>query len=110
MAKFIDEAGKRYGELFVAQYVNGGKPTGAVWECKCDCGGIRYVTGRELRHGSVLNCGKEHHKKRKRKDIINEVGNKYGNLTVIEIDTVKTDADIGISITLRYWNVVDLQM
>jgi len=34
-----------------------GTGTGAVWECKCDCGALVTVSARALREGKK-NCGK----------------------------------------------------
>lgn len=72
-----DEAGKRYGRLTVLGYAGAGKFNRALWLCRCDCGVEKIVTGHCLRHGLSKSCGCS-----KRRD---EVGNRYGYLTVLEV-------------------------
>lgn len=50
----------------------------AFWYCKCDCGKEIEVKGIDLRSGHIKTCGEAIHR------IKNEVGNKYGNLTILE--------------------------
>lgn len=48
---------KRFGRLAViarAKNTQGGQ---ARWECRCDCGQTRTVTGQALRTGHQLSCG-----------------------------------------------------
>ena len=54
----ISEIGKKYGLLTVVDYV-GQHPDrhGAMWKCKCLCGGERICIGSELRNGDVKSCG-----------------------------------------------------
>lgn len=73
----IEEVGNRYGKLLVVKDA-GKKWGGVLWECKCDCGNVVYVTGENLRHRGVTNCGcsRNYYKK-------TEIGKKYGKLLVI---------------------------
>ena len=84
MGKLIDETGKRYGYLTVLKRAeNIITPNGrshVAWLCKCDCGNEVIVRGSCLRNGHAKSCGCHTHGNR----IINEIGNKYGKLTVIE--------------------------
>ncbi len=61
-----DIAGKRFGRL-VAQYRKPEKGgNGAVWRCRCDCGGEIDVSYNCLVHGGQSSCGckrKEHEQK-----------------------------------------------
>ena len=75
----INLLGKRFGKLVVieeAQNRNGR----TTWLCKCDCGNQKIVRTKELRNGDTKSCGCL-------KDEVlstNEIGNKYGKLTVLQ--------------------------
>lgn len=49
-----------------------------MWKCQCHCGNFFIVDGYSLRSGHTKSCGCLKGNK------INEIGNKYGKLTVIE--------------------------
>lgn len=80
MGKFQDLTGKRFGEITVLQKAESiREPNGklvTMWKCQCDCGTIFVVKGASLRSGNTKSCGctKED----------NLLGNRYGNLTVLE--------------------------
>ena len=80
--KVINEIGNRYGKLSVIERFKENKNNRATWVCQCDCGNMIVVEGQLLRKGEVKSCGKCCKNKEK---IIDEVGNKYGYLTVIEL-------------------------
>jgi hypothetical protein len=54
----IDLTGKKFGRLAVVkrnmEFQNGDR---ALWECKCDCGEITYVSTYNLRKGLTQSCG-----------------------------------------------------
>lgn len=52
----IDITGLRYGRL-VAVRCLGAAPSGARWECRCDCGGVAVVVSLKLRRGLTASCG-----------------------------------------------------
>ena len=59
-------------------------------KCQCDCGNIIETTGKLLRKGQVQSCGCLQKEKAANflrqfssSHYINEIGNKYGKLTVI---------------------------
>ncbi len=57
MGTFINLSGKKYGKLTVIS-PNGRNTNGDVmWKCKCDCGNISIVRGRNLRSGFTTSCG-----------------------------------------------------
>lgn len=61
-----------------------GKRAGLVWLVKCECGNIYKATTTELTCCRKKNCGCIKHN---RYDNLNKkIGDKYGNLTVIDID------------------------
>lgn len=81
MSGLINEIGNRYGKLIVLE--DAGNIKGVhKWKCKCDCGNFVVVAGVKLRSGHTKSCGclKNEIGSTLSK---NEIGNKYGNLTVI---------------------------
>lgn len=82
MGKIKNELGNRYGRLLVISQAPRDK--GRVkWHCRCDCGNELDVIGTALRSGNTKSCGclqKEYAKSTAKE----EVGNRYGFLTVIE--------------------------
>lgn len=54
--KLIDLTGEKFGRLTVLnKYGHSGKET--TWLCKCECGNIGAVVGRDLRTGNTKSCG-----------------------------------------------------
>lgn len=80
-----DLTGKRYGQLTVLYRVKStGKTRGAKWRCQCECGQTTDVFASNLKKGHTLSCGCLQKEKTSSIRLINEIGNKYGRLTVIE--------------------------
>lgn len=81
MSKMINEIGHVYGKLTVIE--KGGKSSNGHqrWICRCECGNLYDAEGSKLRNGTLTHCGCSF------KNIKDEIGNRYGRLTVIE----KTD-------------------
>ena len=57
MGKIIDITGQRFGKLTALRYDHKDKENKAIWECRCDCGNIVYVSGKALRTGNTKSCG-----------------------------------------------------
>lgn len=79
-----DLTGKKFGNLTVLKRDNSkpkghGKPT--FWICQCECGNIVSIRGSHLKSGHTISCGCYTSKS---SQFINEIGNVYGRLTVIE--------------------------
>ena len=76
-----NEIGNKYGKLTVIERAlkPEGRPKGAYWLCQCECGNQKVVRGADLRAGGTNSCGCLLGKH----SIKNEIGNKYGKLTVI---------------------------
>jgi len=80
----VDRTGLRYGKLVVLRLITSGVEydrirsysTSAIWLCKCDCGVEKVINGERLQKGAK-SCGCSN-------GPINEVGNRYGRLTVKE--------------------------
>ena len=80
-----DLTGKQYGQLTVLYRVkNTGNTRGAKWRCQCSCGNITDVLAANLKRNHTLSCGCLQKKKTASARFINEVGNKYGRLTVMK--------------------------
>ena len=86
MAKPLDLAGKRFGNLEVIERSKNNKRGNTQWLCKCDCGKTVVVDGYGLSHGRNTTCGCAINKKgvpsAKRSDY---AGVRFGKLTVIRL-------------------------
>ena len=49
--------GMRFGMLTVEKELAEKKDRYVMWHCKCDCGGSIDVNTRQLKRGTVTNCG-----------------------------------------------------
>lgn len=89
---FIDETGNKYGFLTVKEPTKD-KNGRSAWLCLCDCGNTKIVRGTDLRKGKITSCGYTCPLRKNRNGTFkNEVGNRYGRLTVlyrIESDSKK---------------------
>ena len=80
-----DLSNQIFGKLTVLYRVkNTGKTRGAKWRCKCSCGNVVDVLASNLKKGHTLSCGCLQKEKTSLIRFIDETGNKYGRLTVIE--------------------------
>lgn len=53
-----DLTGSQFGDLTVIKISDKYDSAGHVkWECKCQCGTIKYHTGQRLKSGKVVSCG-----------------------------------------------------
>ena len=96
----MDLTGQRFGSLVViGRAENNIQPSGmecVMWNCRCDCGTEKVISGNHLRKGDTLSCGC--YRKNRRK--VNLVGNTYGTWLVLnEIEPIK----IGTKLRSR-WN------
>lgn len=59
MTALLDLAGTRYGRLTVVRLAPKDSCPGphTAWECRCDCGTLRFVVGPSLRNGLTKSCG-----------------------------------------------------
>lgn len=70
--------GLKFGNLTVLGPTGKTKNHNSIWRCKCDCGNECTVTAHHLKQGKVKSCGLCNPK------WVNETGNRYGKLLVIE--------------------------
>ena len=54
--KVKDITGQRFGKLVVLKLFEV-RNASAYWLCRCDCGTIKTIRGRNLRSGETLSCG-----------------------------------------------------
>ena len=57
MGKFVDLTGQRFGKWTVIRRAENPNYSDAVWLCRCDCGTVRIVRGKDLRYGKSKSCG-----------------------------------------------------
>jgi hypothetical protein len=55
--RLIDMSNKRYGMWLVLNKAGNHKKGGALWNCRCDCGQERVVSGADIRAGKSVSCG-----------------------------------------------------
>lgn len=86
MSDFIDITGQRFGRLIaIEKTVSTDKKGMTMWKCKCDCGNIVAVRGRDLRNGNTMSCGCYHSEQ-----VLDDLtGQKFGKLTVLRRDDNK---------------------
>lgn len=87
--RFKDLTGQKFGMLTVigrakSKIDSSGKPR-TMWDCHCDCGNNVVVRGDYLKQSQCPSCGCEAMKNRIEKNRINNVGQKFGRLTIIDI-------------------------
>lgn len=97
----IDITGQRFGRLVVLERnyeAEKSHNNNTYWNCKCDCGKITCVVKSSLIQGQTKSCGclrrekaAEHLFNIAKNNYIDEIGNKYGKLTVIQ----KTTNNVG---------------
>ena len=82
--------GNKIGALTVinrapSKFDKSGKPR-VMWNCKCDCGNNDVVVSTDyLRISNCPSCGCEASKSRSEKNRINNIGEKFGRLTIVDI-------------------------
>lgn len=57
MAYFNDLTGKTFGRLKVIARSKNNKWGDSQWVCKCDCGNIKIILGKNLVNGRTRSCG-----------------------------------------------------
>lgn len=72
-----DITGNKFGKLTAIKKTDRKKNGSYLYECKCDCGGIKEVTARDLGSGRVTSCGCSKGFQRHLE------GQRFGKLTVI---------------------------
>lgn len=90
VANFKNEVGKKYGFLTVIKPLSEKSNSGeTMWECQCDCGNTTVVQGSSLRNGHTKSCGCHQKNVISSMTLKNEIGNRYGKLTVVGYEGIK---------------------
>lgn len=83
-----DLTGKKFGYLTVlgVDHIESdlNKKNTRYWKCKCSCGNITIVRTQHLNSGHTKSCGCYAKQRNREVNFIDETGNRYGRLTVIE--------------------------
>lgn len=86
----INELGNRYGLLTVIDSTKD-ENNKTIWVCRCDCGNIRQIRGKDLRRGNNTTCGVgcklRYLRNNKFKDL---TGQKFNHLTVLSFKEINT--------------------
>ena len=75
--------GKQFSKFTVISYAYTAKDRHKYYKCQCACGNIETVKGSALTTGQRTQC-LECNKQERKVQYINEMGNHYGKLTVID--------------------------
>jgi hypothetical protein len=98
MSRYIDLTGKVFGKLTVLSLndkIEEAKNKYEYhWICKCECGNLKSIPGKNLRNGWTKSCGCLTKPS-------NITGNKYGKLKVISFDKETKDKN---GRNRYYWN------
>ena len=70
-----DLQGDKFGKLTAIRKTDQRVGSNVVWECKCDCGNITFVSSGALQSGATKSCGCLNRK--------NIAGQKFGKLTAL---------------------------
>lgn len=94
MGKVKDITGIRFGNLIAIQDTKKSDAhRNRIWLCQCDCGNMCEVSGNNLRTGHTQSCGCRKQtvcaEIGKKQNIIDEIGNVYGKLTVIALEKIE---------------------
>lgn len=87
---FKDLTGQKFGKLTIkgraeSKIDPSGKPR-TRWLCDCDCGNTNIIVlGDYLQRSKTPSCGCDARKSRMEKNRTNNIGEKYGRLTIVDI-------------------------
>lgn len=88
--RFKDLSGEKIGALTILNRsqdkIDRSGKVRVMWNCKCDCGnGNVIVSTGYLRRSNYPSCGCEASKSRSEKNRVDNVGEKFGRLTIVDI-------------------------
>lgn len=86
---FKDLTGQKFGKLTVlsraeSKIDKSGKSR-TMWYCRCDCGNDTTVSADYLKRSKCPSCGCETSKNRIEQNRVNNIGEKFGRLTILDI-------------------------
>lgn len=85
MGRGTDLTGIRFGKLTVIQKTEQTRNGYYVWRCRCDCGGEIFANTKQLRRGTISDCGCRPKETARRGAVAEDLtGRRFGRLTVIK--------------------------
>ena len=78
-----DMVGQRFGRLVVVSLDESSRGYGLKWNCICDCGTYKPVSGAALRKGLVQSCGCMRVERLSTRCLKDLTGQRFGHLTVL---------------------------
>ena len=81
-----DLTGTRFGHLTVKEMLYGYRGRKTFCRCVCDCGSEKIIQVDNLKRGNQISCGCMTSYYRSLNNRTNEIGMKYNNLTIVDID------------------------
>lgn len=94
LGKAKDYTGQRFGKLVCIERVGYQyQPCGRrhiLWKCQCDCGNTTIVDVSHFTHGDTVSCGCFQTENAKQLFTHNLTGMRFGRLTVLHQDKIKT--------------------
>ena len=81
--QFKDLTGQIFGRLTViSQFEKRTKDGCVIWNCTCECGNIKQVSGKSLRNGNTKSCGCLNADQYQSRRVTGLTGQTFGRLTV----------------------------
>jgi hypothetical protein len=83
--RLIDETGRRFERLTVLRRGQDSRDRKVRWVCRCDCGNVCEVTGKNLRVGHTRSCGclaTEMRARRNARRVVDLTGQRFERLVV----------------------------
>ena len=81
--------GQRFGKLVVLNRapnkIDKSGKSRTMWNCECDCGNSAIVSADYLKRSECPSCGCEAMKNRIKKNRVDNIGKKFGRLTILDI-------------------------
>lgn len=91
MSKTINLVGQQFGMLSVLERVDN-KRKHTRYLCRCACGAEKIFYSSNLTRGLSTSCGCFRKDKLRKNKLIDLIGQKYGQLTVLELDHYDTES------------------
>lgn len=88
--RYEDLVGKVYGKLTVIKRLKNTKDRRRLYLCRCECGNLAKVKAKYLTNGDTRSCGCyknfENYQDKNYNEAFSKIGEKYGRLTIINIE------------------------
>jgi hypothetical protein len=81
LKRLIDLTGKTFGRWRVLAHLPSTRDGQTYWECECECGAIKWVSGTQLRAGKTTSCGCYH------RELVHRIKTTHGHANVGKLTT-----------------------